>query len=104
MLTTRYQKLPVASPNLPPRDQFILDKYTRRMKTWDELFKVCCCWIGYDVLLEFIPVVGKIITLAFSLKMYRLACQADLPRHIREQMMYHITVDFMASSWPLSIP
>lgn len=36
---------------LPARDQEVLDKYTRRMKRFDECIKVCCCWIGWDLLL-----------------------------------------------------
>ncbi|KAI8341766.1 hypothetical protein BC941DRAFT_414401 [Chlamydoabsidia padenii] len=86
---------------LPKRDQYVLDKYTRRMKTFDEMFYVCCCWIGYDVLLEFIPVVGKVISLCFALSMYRLACQADLPKNIRHRMLYHISVDFLLGLIPI---
>lgn len=36
---------------LPERDALVLEKYTRRMKKFDEMIKVCCCWVGYDVLL-----------------------------------------------------
>ncbi|KAI8071027.1 hypothetical protein BC940DRAFT_295054 [Gongronella butleri] len=98
----RYQKIPPPPEvALPRRDQYVLDKYTRRMKRWDELFKVCCCWIGWDVILDFIPVVGKVITLMFSLSMYRLACQADLPRQLREKMLWHITVDFLLGLIPI---
>ncbi|SAL96554.1 hypothetical protein [Absidia glauca] len=86
---------------LPKRDQYILDKYTRRMKAYDEMFYVCCCWIGYDVLLDFIPVVGKVISLSFSLSMYRLACQADLPKKLRRRMLYHISVDFLLGLIPI---
>ncbi|ORZ05062.1 hypothetical protein BCR42DRAFT_443916 [Absidia repens] len=86
---------------LPKRDQYVLDKYTRRMKTYDEMFYVCCCWVGYDVLLEFIPVIGKVISLGFSLSMYRLACQADLPKALRRRMLYHISVDFLLGLIPI---
>lgn len=36
---------------LSERDARVLDTYTRRMKKFDEMIKVCCCWVGYDVLL-----------------------------------------------------
>lgn len=36
---------------LSERDAFVLDKYTRKMKKFDEMIKVCCCWVGYDILL-----------------------------------------------------
>lgn len=45
------RKAELADVQLPERDAIILDKYTRRMKRFDEMVKVCCCWIGWDVLL-----------------------------------------------------
>lgn len=36
---------------LPERDAKVLGRYTARVKTFDEMFKLCCCWVGYDVLL-----------------------------------------------------
>jgi hypothetical protein len=80
---------------LSERDCIILEKYTRRVKKFEEMFKLCCCWIGYDILLELIPIVGKVISLMFSLSLYKLACQAELPRSIRKKMLYHISVDFL---------
>ncbi|KAI8885866.1 hypothetical protein K501DRAFT_245067 [Backusella circina FSU 941] len=91
----------LADVHLPERDAIILDKYTRRMKRFDEMIKVCCCWIGYDILLEFIPIVGKVISLMFAMSMYKLACQADLPRSIKQRMLYHITVDFLLGLIPI---
>lgn len=46
-------KKKVAEPEvvLPERDALVLEKYTRRMKRFDEMIKICCCWVGYDVLL-----------------------------------------------------
>jgi hypothetical protein len=43
----------VAEPEiqLSERDARVLDIYTRRMKKFDEMIKICCCWVGYDVLL-----------------------------------------------------
>ncbi|CAO3618635.1 unnamed protein product [Cunninghamella blakesleeana] len=86
---------------LPLRNQYVLDTYTRRMKRYEELVYVCCFWVGYDLLLELIPVVGKCISLLFSLSMFRLACKADLPRRIRKKMIYHITVDFLLGLIPI---
>ncbi|KAI9304172.1 hypothetical protein BJ944DRAFT_240794 [Cunninghamella echinulata] len=80
---------------LSSRDQYILNTYTRRMKKYEEVVYVCCFWVGYDLLLDLIPVVGKVISLIFSLSMYRLACQAELPRKVRKRMLYHLTVDFL---------
>lgn len=37
------------------------------------------------------------ISVCFSLSMYRLACQAELPKRLRRDMLYHISVDFVAS-------
>ncbi|RCH96137.1 hypothetical protein CU097_010837 [Rhizopus azygosporus] len=65
------------------------------------MFKLCCCWIGYDILLELIPIVGKVISLMFSLSLYKLACQAELPRSIRKKMLYHISVDFLLGLIPI---
>ncbi|CAO3668607.1 unnamed protein product [Rhizopus microsporus] len=86
---------------LSERDCIILEKYTRRVKKFEEMFKLCCCWIGYDILLEFIPIVGKVISLMFSLSLYKLACQAELPRSIRKKMLYHISVDFLLGLIPI---
>jgi hypothetical protein len=36
---------------LPERDAKVLEIYTRRMKRFDEMIKICCCWVGYDILL-----------------------------------------------------
>lgn len=36
---------------LPERDRLVLDKYKRRVKKFDEVVKICCCWVGYDLLL-----------------------------------------------------
>ncbi|OBZ87424.1 hypothetical protein A0J61_04535 [Choanephora cucurbitarum] len=72
---------------LPERDARVLEKYTARMKRFDEMVKICCCWIGYDILLEFIPVVGKVISLMYALSMYRLACQCELPRPIKRRLI-----------------
>lgn len=46
-------KKKVAEPEvvLPERDALVLEKYTRRMKRFDEMIKICCCWVGYDILL-----------------------------------------------------
>ena len=101
---------------LPERDARVLEKYTHKMKKFDEMIKVCCCWIGYDVLLgklmcfisclrhspsslskEFIPIFGKVISLYFALSLYRLACQCDLPRSIKRRMLYHVSIDFLVS-------
>ncbi|KAI7904514.1 uncharacterized protein BX663DRAFT_502660 [Cokeromyces recurvatus] len=79
-----------SEPQLSERDARVLDTYTRRMKRFDEMVKICCCWIGYDVLLDFIPVVGKVISLSYALSLYRLACQCDLPRTIKRRMLYHL--------------
>ncbi|KAI8985459.1 hypothetical protein BDB01DRAFT_850035 [Pilobolus umbonatus] len=86
---------------LPERDAKILEIYTRRMKKFDEMFKVCCCWIGYDVLLEFIPIFGKVISLFFALSLYRLACEADIPRALKKRMLYHLSVDFLLGLIPI---
>ncbi|KAI8073529.1 uncharacterized protein B0P05DRAFT_548955 [Gilbertella persicaria] len=86
---------------LPERDALVLEKYTARMKRFDELVKICCCWIGYDVLLEFIPVVGKVISLIYALSMYRLACQCELPRTIKRRMLYHLSIDFLLGLIPI---
>ncbi|KAI8342892.1 hypothetical protein EDC96DRAFT_547630 [Choanephora cucurbitarum] len=89
---------------LPERDARVLEKYTARMKRFDEMVKICCCWIGYDillVLLEFIPVVGKVISLMYALSMYRLACQCELPRPIKRRMLYHISIDFLLGLIPI---
>ncbi|KAI8366782.1 uncharacterized protein BYT42DRAFT_587859 [Radiomyces spectabilis] len=86
---------------LPERDARILEKYERKVKKFDEMFKICCCWIGYDVLLEFIPIVGKVISLFFALSLFNLACEADLPRVLRKRMLYHITVDFLLGLIPI---
>ncbi|KAI8331101.1 hypothetical protein BD560DRAFT_415979 [Blakeslea trispora] len=86
---------------LPERDAYVLEKYTARMKRFDEMVKICCCWIGYDILLEFIPVVGKVISLMYALSMYRLACQCDLPRSIKRRMLYHISIDFLLGLIPI---
>lgn len=115
-----YQKAPLVEVKLPERDARILETYERRAKKFDEMIKLCCCWIGYDALLgkrtqavhsnlwiltnswlakkDLIPVVGKVISLCFSLSMYRLACQADLPKSLRRDMLYHVSVDFVAST------
>jgi hypothetical protein len=46
-------KKKVAQPEvvLPPRDARVLETYERRMKRFDEMIKICCCWVGYDILL-----------------------------------------------------
>jgi hypothetical protein len=46
-------KKKVAQPEiiLPERDAKVLEIYTRRMKRFDEMIKICCCWVGYDILL-----------------------------------------------------
>lgn len=80
---------------LPERDAKILQVYTRKVQKFDQMFKVCCCWIGYDILLEFIPIVGKVISFMFALSLYNLACSADLPKAVKKKMMYHISVDFL---------
>ncbi|KAL9553823.1 hypothetical protein MBANPS3_003115 [Mucor bainieri] len=86
---------------LPERDARVLEKYTHKMKKFDEMIKVCCCWIGYDVLLEFIPIFGKVISLYFALSLYRLACQCDLPRSIKRRMLYHVSIDFLLGLIPI---
>ncbi|KAI9491838.1 hypothetical protein BDB00DRAFT_467046 [Zychaea mexicana] len=86
---------PPVEVQLSERDARILTKYEHRAKQFDEMIKICCCWIGYDVLLDLIPIVGKVISLGFSLSMYRLACQCQLPGSLRRTMLYHITVDFL---------
>ncbi|KAI8987743.1 hypothetical protein BDF20DRAFT_286790 [Mycotypha africana] len=88
-------------PELPERDQIVLDEYTRKMKKYEEMIKICCCWIGYDVLFEFIPVVGKVISLGFAISMFRLACQCELPTSVKRRMLYHITVDFLIGLIPI---
>ncbi|ORZ01494.1 hypothetical protein BCR43DRAFT_487019 [Syncephalastrum racemosum] len=95
------QKAPPQVVELPERDARILEKYERRAKQFDEMIKVCCCWIGYDVMLDLIPFVGKCISLGFSLSMYRLACQAELPSSLRRRMMYHTSVDFVLGMIPI---
>ncbi|CDS07424.1 hypothetical protein LRAMOSA01373 [Lichtheimia ramosa] len=92
---------PPVEIQLPENDARILAKYEHRAKQFDEMIKICCCWIGYDVLLDFIPVVGKIISLGFSLSMYNLACQTVLPRAIRRHMLYNISVDFVLGLIPI---
>ncbi|KAI8146406.1 hypothetical protein BJV82DRAFT_415882 [Fennellomyces sp. T-0311] len=92
---------PPVEVQLPERDARILAKYEYRAKQFDEMFKLCCCWIGYDVLLDFIPIVGKVISLGFSLSMYRLACGCDLPSSLRRTMLYHISVDFVLGMIPI---
>ncbi|KAL1936660.1 hypothetical protein VTP01DRAFT_794 [Rhizomucor pusillus] len=96
-----YQKAPLVEVKLPERDARILETYERRAKKFDEMIKLCCCWIGYDALLDLIPVVGKVISLCFSLSMYRLACQADLPKSLRRDMLYHVSVDFVLGLIPI---
>ncbi|CAO3671764.1 unnamed protein product [Rhizopus stolonifer] len=86
---------------LPERDAKILQVYTRKVQKFDQMFKVCCCWIGYDILLEFIPIVGKVISFMFALSLYNLACSADLPKAIKKKMMYHISVDFLLGLIPI---
>ncbi|KAI7851465.1 hypothetical protein BDC45DRAFT_571958 [Circinella umbellata] len=92
---------PPIEVQLPERDARILAKYEYRAKQFDEMIKICCCWIGYDVLLDFIPIVGKVISLGFSLSMYRLSCQCDLPRSLRRNMLSNITVDFVLGLIPI---
>ncbi|KAJ8656916.1 hypothetical protein O0I10_007513 [Lichtheimia ornata] len=92
---------PPVEIQLPENDARILAKYEHRAKQFDEMIKICCCWIGYDVLLDFIPVVGKIISLGFSLSMYNLACKTVLPRALRRRMLYHISVDFVLGLIPI---
>ncbi|KAI9281103.1 hypothetical protein BY458DRAFT_499586 [Sporodiniella umbellata] len=86
---------------LPERDANILAIYTRRVQKFDRMFKVCCCWVGYDVLLEFIPIVGKVISLIFALSLFNLACSVGLPGAIKKKMIYHITVDFLLGLIPI---
>ncbi|CAO3610885.1 unnamed protein product [Cunninghamella echinulata] len=86
---------------LSSRNQYILNTYTRRMRKYEEVVYVCCFWVGYNLLLDLIPVVGKVISLIFSLSMYRLACQAELPRKVRKRMLYHLTVDFLLGLIPI---
>ncbi|KAL0095561.1 hypothetical protein F4703DRAFT_1789216 [Phycomyces blakesleeanus] len=95
------KKQPEPDVQLSKRDQIILDKYNERVRKFDEMFKLCCCWIGYDVLLDFIPIVGKVISLGFALSLYRLACKADLPKSIRQRMIYHLSVDFLLGLIPI---
>ncbi|KAI9254543.1 hypothetical protein BDA99DRAFT_562642 [Phascolomyces articulosus] len=92
---------PPIEVQLSERDARILAKYEYRAKQFDEMIKICCCWIGYDVLLDFIPIVGKVISLCFSLSMYRLSCQCELPASLRRTMLYHITVDFVLGLVPI---
>lgn len=42
---------PPVEIQLPENDARILAKYEHRAKQFDEMIKICCCWIGYDVLL-----------------------------------------------------
>ncbi|KAI9319901.1 hypothetical protein BX666DRAFT_1344182 [Dichotomocladium elegans] len=93
---------PPVQIQLPENDARLLAKYEYRAKQFDEMIKICCCWIGYDVLLDFIPVVGKIISLCFSLSMYNLACKANLPRALRRRMIYNISVDFVLGIIPVA--
>ncbi|KAI8643714.1 hypothetical protein BD408DRAFT_431188 [Parasitella parasitica] len=86
---------------LSARDARVLEIYTRRMKKFDEMIKLCCCWVGYDVLLEFIPIFGKVISLCFALSLYRLACQCELPRSIKRRMLYHVSIDFLLGLIPI---
>ena len=46
-----HKTTPPVEIQLPERDARILAKYEYRAKQFDEMIKICCCWIGYDVLL-----------------------------------------------------
>ncbi|KAG2232145.1 hypothetical protein BDF21DRAFT_416652 [Thamnidium elegans] len=95
------KKVIVPEVELPERDRLVLDRYNRRVKRFDEVVKVCCCWVGYDLLLELIPIFGKVISLIFALSLFRLACQCGLPRSIKRRMLYHISIDFLLGLIPI---
>jgi hypothetical protein len=36
---------------LSEKDAKILGEYKRRVEMFDQMFKLCCCWVGWDMLL-----------------------------------------------------
>ncbi|KAJ2964086.1 hypothetical protein NQZ79_g1028 [Umbelopsis isabellina] len=91
------EKVPVI---LSEKEAKILGEYKRRVEMFDQMFKLCCCWIGWDMLLDLIPVVGKVISLVFAISLYRLACKADISPSVRSSMRWHTTVNFVIGLIP----
>ncbi|KAH8552988.1 hypothetical protein BGW37DRAFT_487965 [Umbelopsis sp. PMI_123] len=80
---------------LPEKDAKILAQYKSRVEVFDRMFKCCCCWIGWDIILDFIPVIGKTISLFFAIGLYHLACSADISYEVKSQMRWHTLVNFV---------
>ncbi|KAI8579929.1 hypothetical protein K450DRAFT_239776 [Umbelopsis ramanniana AG] len=95
------RKQPEVPIILPAKDAKVLAQYKSRVEVFDRMFKCCCCWIGWDMLLDLIPVLGKTISLFFAIALYRLACTANISHEVKSQMRWHTTVNFVIGLIPI---
>ncbi|CAO3694055.1 unnamed protein product [Umbelopsis ramanniana] len=105
ILFTNTMRLGRKRPDVPTilstKDAKILAQYKSRVEVFDRMFKCCCCWIGWDMLLDLIPVLGKTISLFFAIALYRLACSANISHEVKSKMQWHTTVNFVIGLIPI---
>ncbi|KAG2185280.1 hypothetical protein INT44_002070 [Umbelopsis vinacea] len=95
------RKQPEVPVILSAKDAKVLAQYKSRVEVFDQMFKCCCCWIGWDMLLDLIPVLGKAISLFFAIGLYRLACTANISHEVKSHMRWHTTVNFVIGLIPI---
>ncbi|CCH44108.1 putative membrane protein [Wickerhamomyces ciferrii] len=84
-------------------DEAVMRKVLRRAYHLDMLFNIAGYRIGYTGLIGFIPVVGDIAGVLFSLLLLKTARQVDggLPWDVQLKFLFNILVDFLVGLIPV---
>ncbi|KAI7872813.1 hypothetical protein BDF14DRAFT_1748958 [Spinellus fusiger] len=96
--------------NSTPTPDIILSEHERetlravknRAFYLDKGINCCCCQVGIDPLVGFIPVVGDAIGVVLALQVVRMASQADIPRSLLLQMLGNVGIDFIVGLTPIA--
>ena len=92
--------IPVSHPN-----NMINKDYLRAAKiltrVLDEQFKILGIKIGFDPVLDLIPVLGSFIGAGFSLYLVWLAWKVELPEDLIAKMIRNIIIDLLIGEIPL---
>ncbi|ORX60707.1 hypothetical protein DM01DRAFT_1317372 [Hesseltinella vesiculosa] len=86
---------------LSKRDRQVLRAVKRRAVFLDKGFNCCCFTFGFDFLIGLIPGIGDFIGMLLGLELIKVACKADLPKHILVQMVTNVLVDFVVGLTPV---
>ncbi|KAI8069648.1 hypothetical protein BC940DRAFT_236474 [Gongronella butleri] len=86
---------------LSKRDRRVLRAVKRRAIFLDKGFNCCCFTFGFDFLIGLIPGIGDFVGMLLGFDLIRVACEAELPKHIQVQMVTNVLIDFVVGLTPI---